>query len=137
MSAATWTAIAACATALMAMATAYLALKTGSMAEETKKVGDATLKEAKAVELQVKQIERQVAISADALRVSAEPWLVWEPSFEVSGEDGYPMGYRHGAMYSLGWHSGLSVSEEDDSVFDGSPSATSAAAWRSSTCLAA
>ncbi len=116
MSAATWTAIAACATALMAMATAYLALKTGSMANETKKVGDATLKEAKAVELQVKQIERQVAISADALRVSAQPWLVWEPSFEVTGEDGSPMGFRHGAMYSVGWHSGLSVSEEDDSV---------------------
>lgn len=115
MSSADWTAVAALATAVMAIATFFLALKTRSMAEETKAVGEATLKEAEAVEHQVEQVERQVAISSAALRASAQPWLTWEPSFEVAGEDG-PMGFRHGAVYSLGRHSGLKVSEDGDSV---------------------
>jgi hypothetical protein len=116
MSPAAWTAIAAGATALMAIATVFLALKTRSMAQETKKVADATLQEAKAVEQQAEQVERQVAISTEALRVSVQPWLVWEPAFEVQPSGGAPVEYRHGAMYSSGWHSCLNVSEVDDSV---------------------
>jgi hypothetical protein len=111
-----WTAVAACATAAMAIATFVLALKTKSMAEGTKAVGKATLQEAQAVEKQVEQVERQVAISAAALRVSAQPWLAWEPSFEVDQGDGGPFDFRHGSIYSPGWHTGLSVSERDDSV---------------------
>jgi hypothetical protein len=112
-----WTAIAACATAIMAVATFFLALKTRSMAEETKAVTKATLKEAHAVEKQVEQVERQVSISAEALRASAQPWLVWEPSFEVEADGmGAPVSYTHGGLYSLGWHSSLQVSEKDSSV---------------------
>jgi hypothetical protein len=84
--------------------------------EETKAVGKATLKEARAVEKQVEQVERQVAISAAALRVSAQPWLAWEPSFEVDQGDGGPFDFRHGSIYSPGWHTAVSVTEQDDSV---------------------
>jgi hypothetical protein len=111
-----WTAVAAGATATMAVATFFLAFKTRSMAEGTKAVAEATLKEAQAVEKQVEQVERQVSISAAALRVSAQPWLVWEPSFEVEADGMGPVGYRHGGIYSLGWHPCLQVSEKDNSV---------------------
>ena len=99
MNSADWTAVAAVATALLAVATFVMALKTGTMAKattqvarETKGVGEATLKEAKAVEKQVEQIEkqllqveRQVDVSASTLRVSVQPWLVWEPPKETHG----------------------------------------------------
>jgi hypothetical protein len=112
-----WTAIAAGATAIMAIATFFLAFKTRSMAKETKAAAEATLKEAHAVEKQVEQVERQVSISAEALRVSAQPWLVWEPSFEVEADGmGAPVSYTHGGLYSLGRHSSLQVSEKDSSV---------------------
>jgi hypothetical protein len=111
-----WTAIAAGATAVMAIATFFLAFKTRSMAKETKAVAEATLKEAHAVEKQVEQVERQVSISAEALRVSAQPWLVWEPSFEVEADGMGPVGYRHGGVYSLGWHTCFQVIERDTSV---------------------
>ena len=122
MSAAAWTAIAALATALLAIATGYLAWKTRSMAKETKGVADATfqvakatLDEAKAVERQAEQTERQVAISAEALRASVQPWLVWQPSFEVPSGSA-PAAYRHGALYMAGSHPALNVGEKDDSV---------------------
>jgi len=111
-----WTAIAAIATAIMAVATFFLAFKTRSMAEETREVGKATLKEAQAVENQVAQVERQVAISAAALRVSAQPWLIWEPSFEASGGHGPIGSYRHGVMYMQGTHMCFQVHEQDNSV---------------------
>jgi hypothetical protein len=116
MSTADWTAIAALATALMAIATFFLALKTRSMAKETKAVGDATLKEAEAVEKQVEQVERQVAISAAALRVSAQPWLVWQPTFEVEAEGMAPVGFARGRIYIPGSHSSFEASEQDASV---------------------
>ena len=111
-----WTAVAACATAAMAVATLVLALKTTSMAKATKNVAEATLKEARAVECQVEQVERQVAISAAALRVSARPWLTWGRRFEVDEGDSGPFDARRASLYSPSWDSGLSVSEEVDSV---------------------
>jgi hypothetical protein len=111
-----WTAIAAVATAIMAGATFFLAFNTRSMAKETKGVAKAPLKEAEAVEKQGGQVERQVLISAETLRASAQPWLAWVPSFEVEQRDGLPVGYRHGVLLSLGWHSGLTVIEGEDSV---------------------
>jgi len=122
MSAAAWTAIAALATALLAIATGYLAWKTRSMAQETKGVADATfrvakatLDEAKAVERQAEQMERQVAISAEALRASVQPWLVWQPSFEVSSGSA-PAAHRHDAVYMAGSHPALNVGEKGNSV---------------------
>ncbi len=122
MSAEAWTATAAVATALLALATGYLAWKTRSMAKETKGVADATfqvakatLDEAKAVERQSEQTERQVAISAEALRASVQPWLVWQPSFEVPSGS-VPAARRHGSLYIAGSHPALNVEEKDDSV---------------------
>jgi hypothetical protein len=124
-----WTALAAIATAIMAIATFVLAVKTRSMAretkevaqatramaEETKKVGEATLKEAQAVERQAEQVERQLVLSTDALRISVQPWLVWEPSFNVQ-TGGAPVVPTHGALYMQGTHPALEAREEDDSV---------------------
>ncbi|WP_298446218.1 hypothetical protein [Ferrimicrobium sp.] len=122
MSAETWTATAAVATALLAIATGYLAWKTRSMANETKgvaeatfEVAQATLDEAKAVERQSEQMERQVAVSAEALRASVQPWLVWQPSFEVPSSSA-PEARRYDALYSAGSHPALDVREKDDSV---------------------
>jgi hypothetical protein len=123
MSAAAWTAIAALATALLAIATGYLAWKTRSMAKETKGVADAsfqvakaTLDEAKAVERQAEQTERQVAISAESLRASVQPWLVWQPSFEVPSGSASTV-YRHGGAHDIaGSHPTLDVREKDEFV---------------------
>ncbi len=122
MNAEAWTAVAAVATAMLAIATSFLAWKTRSMANETKgvaeatfKVAEATLNEAKAVERQSEQMERQLTISTEALRASVQPWLVWEPSFEVSSGSGRTA-YRHGAQYLAGSHPALNVRETADSV---------------------
>jgi len=100
----------------MATATEQAAVATREMAEETKAVTRATLQEAQAVERQVEQVEQQVVISASALQMSVQPWLVWEPAFEVVPGNRGPFIGKHGVVYSPGWHSCLYVSEREDSV---------------------
>ena len=115
MTAADWTAIAAVATAFMAVATSYLAINTRSLAKETKSVAVATLMEAEAVERQVEQVERQLVLSAEALRVSVQPWLEWQPYLQVEAENG-PMGAARGGLYLAGTHSSFEAREEDTRV---------------------
>ncbi len=136
MNSADWTAVAAIATAVMAIATFWMASKTralgnqtAKMAEETGKlvtetakvagattsVVEATLKEAKAVEAQVEQLERQVELSARTLTVGIQPWLVWEPTFQVQDPWDALTG-RHGRMYPAGTHVCFDVSVEETSV---------------------
>jgi len=98
----------------MATATEKAAVATKEMVTETQAVAKATLQEARAVEKQVDQVERQVTISANALRVSVQPWLVWEPSFQVDPNKYGRSGAKHGSVFSPGWHPCLDVGERDD-----------------------
>jgi hypothetical protein len=102
----------------MAIATFILALKTRSVAKETRELGRLALRQAEAVEQQAEHIERQVAISAQALSTSVQPWLVWEPSFEVPSGVGRGA-VRHGEMYIAGPHPCLRVSEQGDGSVKG------------------
>jgi hypothetical protein len=100
----------------MAVATFYLALNTRSMADKTKEVADATLKEARAVESEAELVQHQVSISTEALRVSIQPWLVWEPYFDVDRDKDWISATKHGVTYINGRHPALAVHEEDSSV---------------------
>jgi hypothetical protein len=104
----------------MATATEKAAVATKEMVAETQAVATATLQEANAVEKQVEQVEHQVTISANALRVNVQPWLIWEPSFEIGPGEDRPFGDRNGSLYLQGWHPCLEVTEQDDGSVVGS-----------------
>jgi hypothetical protein len=101
----------------MAAATFVLALKTRTMAKETADVAKASKREAEAVEQQTAKIEEQVRISTEALRSSMQPWLAWEPTFEVE-KLGTPVGLK-GNIYIPGVHPCIEVSQRSDGSIEG------------------
>jgi hypothetical protein len=101
----------------MAAATFGLALKTRTLAKETAAVAKASKREAEAVEQQTLKIEEQVRISAEALRSSVQPWLTWEPTFEID-ELGQKVGNR-GNIYIPGVHPCLEIAQRQDGSIEG------------------